>query len=141
MLFRGIGALHLLSHVVDLEREDGEAVDGPRRTLGIDTCIGQRDNVAILVAQIAVYLLHEVGAVLVAAVDASLDEQSLHGIDVRVADDILKMPLHGVDPAFQIKACLYAPFIIRVADGCVNIVCQVIICYRPAENLIAKLGK
>lgn len=63
VLICSVGALHLLAHVVNLERENREAVDCPCRRLGVETCVGEHIHVAVLLTEIRVNLLNEVGTV------------------------------------------------------------------------------
>lgn len=141
-MFRvGVGALCLLLHVVYLQREYRQAVDGPCWALGVYACVGHYLHVLILVPEPTVYLLHEVCAVLVAAVYAALQQQSLCRVNLRVAYDILKVPLHGVYPALHIQAVLYRALSVGVVHLGVNVVGLVIVVYRPAENLVTKFGK
>jgi hypothetical protein len=46
---------------------------------------------------------------------------------VRIADDIFQMPLHSVYPALQIEPVLYRVIVVRIADGRVDVVLDVII--------------
>ena len=66
---RRVGAVHLLFHVVNLEAEDREAVDGPGRAFGIDCRIGQRLHLFVFIQEETVDQLYEVGAVLVRLVE------------------------------------------------------------------------
>lgn len=109
--------------------------------LGVYRRPGHHFDILVLVAQPAVYPLHQVCAVLIAAVDAPLQHQGLHGIYARVAYDVLTRPLHGVYPALQVKAVLYRAAVKRIAYRCVHVVLEVIIIYRPDENTVTKFGK
>ena len=137
MFFRRVGALDLFAHVIDFQRENAQAVDGPRRTLGVDGCIGQHLNAVVALQEIAVDLFHEVGALLVRAVDAALQQQCLDGVDVRVADDVFEMPLHRVDPAFQVEFVLDRVALERVVNVGIDVVGQMVIIDDANENIIA----
>ena len=137
----GIGALGLLAHVIDFQGKDAQAVDGPCRALGVDGGIGQRLHVAELLSEVGVNLLDEVGAVLIRAVDAAFQLQGLDGVDVRVADDVLEVPLHGVDPALQVEPVLDGVLRVGIIDGCVDIVLDVIVADDLPEDIVALFGK
>ena len=105
--------------------------------LGVQPSVVLRLDVAVLLAEVRVDLLHKVGAVLVAAVDAALQCQSLNGVDVWVADDVLKMPLHGVNPAFQVQTVVDFIAIIGVVDRRVNVVDDVVVFDGLVKNNVA----
>ena len=56
---------------------------------------------------------------------------------MRVADEVLVVPLHGVDPALQIKPVLNRVAFVGVADRRVDIVLYMIVADGLVENLIA----
>ena len=56
-------------------------------------------------------------------------------VDVRVADDILVMPLHGVYPALEVETIFYLVTLVWIVDWSVNIVRDMIIGNRLIENL------
>ena len=141
MLVAGIGALGLFAHVINLQSQDAQPVDGPSRAFGVDGGVGQRLYIALGVAEIAVYLLYEVCAVLVRLVDAPLQLQGCYGVDVRVANDVFIVPLHGVDPAFQVEPVFYGITIIGVIDGCINVVFHVVVANSQVEDFVALFGK
>ena len=89
--------------MVNFQREDRQPIDRPRRALGIDRRVSSYPNVLVQIEKIAVDVLHHIGPLLIRAVDAALDFQRLDRIDIRIADDILQMPLHRIDPVFQIQ--------------------------------------
>ena len=60
---------------------------------------------------------------------------------MRIADNILVMPLHGIDPALEIKAVLDGVFGIGIMDGRIDVICQMVVADCPIENLICLLGK
>ena len=45
-----VGAARLLLHVVDFERQDRQPVDGPGRGLGVEPCVGRRNDVLVLLS-------------------------------------------------------------------------------------------
>jgi hypothetical protein len=67
--------------------------------------------------EVRVDLFHQIRTVLITLVNAPFQRQCLDGIDVRIADDILIMPLDGINPAFKIEAVLYGVLDIRILDG------------------------
>ena len=94
-----------------------------------------------LLPEIAVNTLYQVRTILIATVNAALQSQSLNGVDVRIADYILVMPLNGVNPAFQIKRVLYRITIVWILNRCIDIICQMIILDDLIENLVCFLCK
>lgn len=58
-----------------------------------------------------------------------------------VTDDVFHVPLHAVDPAFEIQPVLYRVMSIGVADGRVDIVFDVVILNGLIEDLITFLCK
>ena len=115
-------------------RKDGESVNGPCRTLGVDMGVGQHVHVLIELPEVAVDLLDKVCPILIAAVDASFDGKGFDGIDVRIADDVFQMPLHGVDPAFGIEMIFEAVVGVRIGDGGIDVVFDMIIADDFLEN-------
>ena len=102
MLSCSILTLGLLLHMIDLQGEDTQTVHGPRRTLRIDTGIWQHFHFSIFLTEITVNLFHQIRTVLIGTVNTALQLQSLNRVDMWVTYDILKMPLNGINPAFQI---------------------------------------
>ena len=88
--------------------------------------IGQ-DDLAELIKEIAVYELHQVCTVLVGMVNAALDGQCFHGINLGITDNILQMPLNCVNPILEIEIVLYAFLLVRILYRSVYIVCLVIV--------------
>jgi hypothetical protein len=122
--------------VIDFQRKDAQPVDCPCGTLGIESGIGLDDNIAVFWSEELIYLLHKVGAVLVRAVDATFQLQSLYGIDMRIADDILKVPLYGVNPALQIESVLNGITFVGIINGRFDIIFNVIVGNGLIENLV-----
>ena len=137
----GICALHLFLHVPDLQGENAQTVYGPCRTLGIQSSLRQHFHLAIVLTEPGVDFLHEVCTVLIALVDTALQGKGLHRIDVRIANQVLIMPLNGIDPAFQIEAVLDTVFRIWITDGCIDIIGDVIVGNHPIENLVGLFRK
>ena len=102
MVGRRVLTLCLLTHVVNLQGKNGQAVYRPGRTLGIDGGGRGYLHVLKLIAEVTVYLFYQIRAVLVALVDTSLEQEGFVGVDLRIADNILEMPLYGVYPTFEI---------------------------------------
>ena len=141
MFSRSVGALHLLLHVVNLQSQDAETVDGPGWTFGVDGSIVLTLHAVELGVEVTVNLLYQVGTVLIALVDATLERQCIHGIDVLIADDVLQMPLHGVNPAFLVQIVFDGTALIGVLDGCIYVVRLVIIIDYRAEDRVGKFCK
>ena len=78
---------------------------------------------------------------MVGAVYASLERQCLERIDVRIADDIFQVSLHGVNPALQIESVFDGVAVVGVADGGINVIGDVIVSDDLTEDLIALFGK
>ncbi len=128
-------------HVVDLERQDREAVDGPGGGLGVDAGVGLRGHLAVFLQHIGVDVLHHVGTDLIRLVDPAFEGQRRNGIDLRIADDILQVPLHGVDPALLVEQEVDAAVRIGVVHGVVHIVETVIVVDHLTENPVRIFGK
>ena len=141
MLFRSLRALHLLLHVIDLEGKDTETVNCPCRTFSIDACIIQHLYILVNLAEVRVYLLYEISTVLVALIDSALQYERLCRVDLRVADDILEMPLNGVNPALEVETVLDGTFLEWIIDRSINVVFDVIIGYRLIKNLVSVFCK
>ena len=141
MLLGDVGAINFYLHVVDLQIEDRQAVDGPSWRFGIDGGVGQHLNVLEGVEEVAVDHLNEIGAILVRLVNPALEHKGSLGIDFRVADDVLEVPLHGVDPVLQIKEKLDCPLLKRVLDRGIYVIGLVIVGNGSVEDAIAKLSK
>ena len=118
----GVGTFRLFAHMPYLERQDRETVQSPGRRLGIDCRIRKHLDILVLLAVPCVDLLDHVRAHLIRAVDAPLQLQSLRRIDLRIADYILQMPLHGINPVFGIQNGLERTLGIRILAGGVDIV-------------------
>ena len=58
-----------------------------------------------------------------------------------VADEVLEMPLHGVNPALQVETVLYGVVIVGIADGRVNVVFDIIVLNGLVKDLITLLCK
>ena len=67
--------------------------------------------------------------------------QLVHRVDLRITDDILKMPLHGVDPVLVIEQVIDRSRLIGILDGAVHIVPAVILFDNPVENAVCVFGK
>ena len=86
--------------MVDFECQDGEAVDSPGGSLGVEDGVGEKGDILEQHHVVVVDAFDEVSAVLVGAVDAAFQLEGIGGVDVVGADEILEVPLHGVDPRF-----------------------------------------
>ena len=136
MLRSGIGALHLLSHVIYLESEYRQTVYCPSRTLCVDFCVGKRLDIGIFSSEITINFLNKVGAVLVRLVDTAFQGKSLHRVYFWVAYQVLKMPLHRVNPVFDKQVVLYGAVGIGVAHSGIYIVGHMIESYRLVKNFV-----
>ena len=137
----GIGTLSLLTHVPDFEGKNRQAVDGPRRALGIDGCILEDVNALVTLAEVGVNLLDQIGAVLVAVVDAALQGKGLDGVDILITNDILEVPLHGVNPVLAGKVVLDGALGKRVAEYGINVVGDVVQLHDLVKYLVTLVGK
>ena len=111
MLGCGLRAIDLLLHVVNLEGENTQTVNSPCRTFGIDASIRQNFHLRILLTEVGVDLLYEVGTVLVALVDATFQGESFHWV------------------------------VKRIIDRCINVISHMIVIDRLIENLVGFLCK
>ena len=141
MLFGGVGAIHFLLHMVDFQGQNGESVYGPSRAFGIDAGIGQSHHLFVLVEEIAVDKLHQVGAVLVGLVDATFQYQGFGWIYLWVANDVFKMPLHGIDPVLQVEIVFDGLEFVGVVHRGIHTVGDVVVEHRAIENLVAERAK
>ena len=57
---------------------------------------------------------------------------------MRVAYDVLEMPLYSVYPALQIESVLYLVALVWVVDRSLNVVLNVIVGDGLVENVVAK---
>lgn len=130
-------AFHLLLHVVNLQRKYRQSVHSPCGTLCVEVRVRQRSDLAVLRSEVGVYLFYQIRTVLIAAVYAPFQRKSLCRVYMRVAYNVLKVPLYGVNPAFHVQAVVYVSPIIRILNGSVHIVGHVVISYRLAENVVA----
>ena len=133
--------LSLLLHVPYLQRQDAETVYRPCGTLSIQSSIGQDGHIAVELTEIGVDVFHQVGTVLVGVVYTAFQRQSLDGVDVRVAYDVLQMPLYGIYPALQIEVVLYGVTIIGVVDSGIYMIFQVVVSDDLIEDIIGLLCK
>ena len=141
MLSRSLRTVYLLLHVINLEGENAQAVNSPCRTLGIDARIRLHLYVLISLTEVRVNLLHEVSTVLIALVDTALQDERFSRINLRIADDILEMPLYGINPALEVETVLDGTFGKRIIDRSINIVFDVIIGYRLIKNPVSVFCK
>src|SRR5699024_1430247 len=74
-------------------------------------------------------------------VDASFDFQRLRRVDVRVAYDVLQVPLYRVNPVLAVEQVFDAPRRVGVGDGVVYIVVVVVIRYGAFKYLVGLFGK
>ncbi len=92
-------------------------------------------------AEVCVDFFNEVGSVLIAAVDTPFEREGFNGVDIGVADDILKMPLHGIDVAFVSQTRLDGLGGVGVCPRGVNVISFVVEGYNTVEYLVTLLGK
>lgn len=86
-------------------------------------------------------LLHKVGAVLIALVDAALEREGLNRIYVRVTYNVLHVPLNCVDPAFTIEGRFDCIGRMRIYKVCVYIICLMVVVDRGAEDSPSLFGE
>lgn len=141
LLGTDIGTVDLLLHVVNLHVQDAQAVDSPCGALGVDFGIRLRLDVVVLFPEIGVDALHKVSAFLIAAVDTPLECQCLHGVYLGVANDVLEVPLHGVNPVLEVQVMLNGSLRVGVVNGSIDVVRLVIILHRGAEDAVAEFYK
>lgn len=101
MLGRHVGALHFLTHVIDFQCKYRKPVDGPCRTFGVNRCIGLYFYIFIFVKEIAVNQFHQISTVLIGLVDTAFQCQCFHRVNLRVANNVFKVPLYCVNPVFR----------------------------------------
>jgi len=92
-------------------------------------------------SKVRINLFHQVSALLIAFIYPAFQCQCCNRVDVRITDNVFKMPLHRVNPAFQIQSVFDASFLKRVLNRCINIVVYMIIMNRTIKNFIAMFGK
>ena len=136
-----VGTADLLLHVINLDMQDAQAVNSPSGTLGIDPCIGLSRYVVKLFPEIAVNTLHQVRTVLIAFVNTAFERQGINGIDFRVADDVLQVPLYYIYPVLAVEVVLDGAFRIRIGARGVHMVGLVVILHGLVENGITPFGK
>ena len=69
---------------------------------------------------------------------AAFQHHRIDRVDVGIANDILKMPLHRVYPGFEIQVVLNGSGLVRVADRGVHVVSDVISIDSFVENVLAE---
>jgi hypothetical protein len=136
-----VAAVGLDLEVVYLEGQDGEPVDGPGGRFRVHAGIGFWRNLLELLQVIRVDVFHHIGAVLVGLVDSALNGKRLDRVYLRVADNVLEMPLNCVDPVLYIKNALYGRRLVWIVDRSINIVVNMIIGYATVENHVAVCRK
>ena len=141
VLGRCVGAGHFHLHVIDLQGENRQAVESPRGAFGVDCRAVEGLYILVGFAEVGVELLNHVGAVLIGAVDATLQGQGGHRVDFGVAYDILKMPLHGIDPVLGEECVLDRAVLVGVVYLGVNIVMLVIESCSVVEYAVALVSK
>ena len=78
----------------------------------------------VILTEVRIDFLYEVRTVLIASIDSPFQGQCLDGIDMGIADNILIMPLNGVDPTFQIETVVDAFPLVWIMDRGINIIRQ-----------------
>ena len=86
-------------------------------------------------------LFHKVGSVLITLIDAALEREGLNRIYVRVAYNVLHVPLHCVDPALTIEGGFDRVDRIRIYEVCVYIICLMVVVNRGAEDSPSLFGE
>ena len=121
-----------------LESENGETVDGPGWGLSVDARRRLDSDGLELIEEIGVDELDHVSTLLIGGVDSALDGESLDGVDERVADNVLEMPLNSVDPVLAVEEMFELKTAIGVDHRSIDIVRLMIVVdslieYRPIE--------
>lgn len=90
---RGIRAKGFFAGVIDLEREDGQAVDHEAGRLGVERGVGVGQELRLeIIEQGLVELLHEIVAKLVGAIDATFDVSEQRVRNPRGASLVFDVP-------------------------------------------------
>jgi len=79
---------------------------------------------------------------LIRLVDAAFDSQRFHRVDLRIPDNVLQMPLYGIDPVLKIKIKLDALYRIGIMHCSIYIVSYMISLrslLKNAETLFAEV--
>ena len=100
-------------------------------------CVWLHADIGVLLAEVGVNLLDKVGPVLIAAVNPPLQRKCLQRLYVRVANDILEVPLYGVYPTFQVKPVLDGVPVVGIVDRRIDIVRYVVVSNGLIENQVA----
>ena len=141
MLCVGIGALGLLTHVIYLKRQYRQAVECPRRAFGVDCGLGEHFHLGKMRAKVGVELLHKVGTLLVTAVDAAFYRQCGHRVYIRIANNVLKVPLNGVDPVLSEQLMLNCSILVGIGHHGIHVVGNMIRSYCFLKNLVTIVNK
>ncbi len=92
----------------------------------------------VLLPEIGVDTLHKVGTLLVATIDTAFERQSGYRVNLGVTDDVLQVPLHGINPVLEIEVVLYCPLGVRVANRRIHIIRCMVVLHCSTKNLIAQ---
>ena len=103
VLTPGVGALGLQAHVMDLEREDGQAVDHRARAFGAEPRSGPGPDVAQRREHLLVDALDRVVALLVVQVDGALVGRDLGIGNVAPPRQVLLLPQPAVVPVVLLE--------------------------------------
>ena len=60
---------------------------------------------------------------------------------MRITNNILIMPLHSINPTLEIETVLNAVLGIRILDGSIDVISEMIVIDGPFENLISLFCK
>ena len=127
--------------MVDLQGEDAQTIHSPGRTLRIQTGVGQYLYLIIYMAEVGIDFLYQIRTILIALVNATLQGKSFDGIDMWITNNILIMPLHSINPTLEIKIVLDAILGIRILNGGIDVISEMIVIDGPFENLISLFCK
>ena len=136
VLLVNIVTLDLGTHMVYFECEDRQTVDSPRGGLGVASGVCCGTDIFVLIEQLRVDILHHIATHLIRVVDTAFEVQSVNGIDVGVADNILEVPLYGIDPIFVVEQEFERALLIGVLDRGVYVVVAVVVVDCATENFV-----
>jgi hypothetical protein len=136
MTLGGIGTHCLGLHMINFQGKYWKPVECPGRTFGIYGSVGAYSHTGIFLTKISVYLLNHVGTFLIRTVYAAFQSQRGNRVNLRIAYNVLQVPLNGIYPALGKKSMFKRAVFIRVFNLSINIVMLVICSHHQVKNLI-----
>ena len=128
--------------MIDLKRKDRQTIDRPSRAFRIDRSVRQYFHVLVFIQKETIDQLYQIRTILIRLVDAAFDSQRFHRVDLRIPDNVLQMPLDGIDPVLKIKIKLDALYRIGIMHCSIYIVSYMISLrslLKNAETLFAEV--